>query len=91
MQIPREIEKILRKVQKPARYIGGEYNSAIKDPSQVSIRMAFCYPDVYDVGMSHLGLQLLYADFNRRENVYCERVFAPWSDMDCLLYTSRCV
>lgn len=82
MQIPKEIEKILRKVQKPARYIGGEYNSAVKDPSKVSIRMAFCYPDVYDVGMSHLGLQLLYADFNRRENVYCERVFAPWTDME---------
>lgn len=75
-------DKILLQVQKPARYVGGEVNSVIKDPSGVDIRFAFAFPDVYDVGMSHLGMQMLYNDYNRYEYVYLERCFAPWVDME---------
>lgn len=75
-------DQILLSVDKPARYIGGELNAVRKNPDQVSVRVAFCFPDVYDVGMSHLGLQLLYGQFNSMPNVYCERVFAPWPDME---------
>lgn len=73
---------ILKSVDKPARYIGGEINSCIKDIQDVDIRFAFCFPDVYEVGMSHLGMQILYHFFNRRSDMYCERVFAPWTDME---------
>lgn len=73
---------ILSKVDKPARYIGGELNSVQKEVTEEMIRIAFAFPDVYEVGMSHLGMQILYHFFNRREDVYCERVFSPWTDME---------
>ena len=75
-------DPILLQVEKPSRYIGGEVNSVMKDPSTTPVRIAFCFPDVYEIGMSHLGLQLLYGDFNQMPNVYCERAFAPWPDME---------
>ena len=75
-------DRILSQVDKPARYIGGELNSVIKEVTPDMTRVAFCFPDVYEVGMSHLGMQILYHFFNRREDVYCERVFAPWPDME---------
>ena len=75
-------DEILLSIQQPARYIGGEVNMVVKDPSQVDIRFAFAFPDVYEIGMSHLGMQILYSMFNEREDVYCERVFSPWTDLD---------
>ncbi|MDP4143872.1 MAG: TIGR03960 family B12-binding radical SAM protein [Bacillota bacterium] len=75
-------DDILYRVEKPARYIGGEFNSCIKDKNKVDIRFAFCFPDVYEVGMSHLGMKILYYVLNQREDTYCERVFAPWPDME---------
>ena len=75
-------EKMLSKVQKPGRYCGGEINSVVKDRSKVSVRLAFCFPDTYEIGMSHLGIKILYSVFNEREDVWCERVFAPLDDMD---------
>lgn len=75
-------DEILLKIEKPARYIGNEVNSVIKDPEKVDIRFAMCFPDVYEIGMSHLGIQLLYDMFNRREDVWCERVYSPWTDLD---------
>jgi len=77
-----KIEKILLQVQKPARYIGGEAGSVVKDRSKVDVRFAFCFPDAYDVGMSHLGMKILYSLINERENYWCERVFAPWPDFE---------
>ena len=79
------LEKILLKVQKPGRYVGGELNSVIKDKDAVDIRFAFCFPDIYEVGMSHLGMKILYSCLNRMEGVWCERVFAPWTDMEALM------
>lgn len=78
----KEIEKILQYVQKPARYSGGELNSVIKGPERVSLRYAFCFPDLYEIGMSHLGMKILYSLVNSREEYWCERVFAPDSDME---------
>ena len=78
--IPSEIERLLLKVQKPARYCGGELNSIIKDKTKVNTRVAFCFPDLYEVGMSHLGMKLFYSGFNKREDIWCERVFAPAED-----------
>lgn len=75
-------DDILFKVEKPARYIGGELNSYNKDKNKVDIRFAFCFPDVYEVGMSHLGMKILYHILNERKDTYCERVFAPWPDME---------
>ena len=75
-------DEILLKIEKPARYIGGEVNSVMKDKDQVDIRFAMCFPDVYEIGMSHLGIQILYDMFNRREDVWCERVYSPWRDLD---------
>lgn len=75
-------DTILLKIEKPARYIGNEVNSVRKDPSKVDIRFAMCFPDVYEIGMSHLGIQILYDMFNRREDVWCERVYSPWPDLD---------
>ena len=72
-------------MQQPARYIGNEMNIAVKDPDKVDIRFAMCFPDVYEIGMSHLGMQILYAMFNKRDDVYCERVFSPWTDLDALM------
>ena len=76
------LEKILPLVQKPGRYIGGELNSVEKDPAAVDLRYAFCFPDTYEIGMSHLGIKILYYLVNAREDAYCERVFAPWLDME---------
>ena len=76
------LEKILPLVQKPGRYIGGELNSVEKDPAMVDMRFAFCFPDTYEIGMSHLGIKILYYLINEREDAYCERVFAPWLDME---------
>ena len=75
-------DDILCRVEKPSRYIGGELNQVVKDPKSVDIRCAFCFPDVYEVGMSHLGTRILYHTLNLREDTYCERVFAPWPDME---------
>ncbi len=75
-------DELLLNIEKPARYIGGEVNSVMKDLEEVDIRFAMCFPDVYEIGMSHLGMQILYDMFNRRKDVWCERVFSPWVDMD---------
>ena len=75
-------DDILLKIEKPARYIGGEINSVMKDPESIDIRFAMCFPDVYEIGMSHLGIQILYDLFNRREDTWCERVYSPWIDLD---------
>ena len=74
-------DEILMKVEKPARYIGNELNSIVKDKDSVDIRLAMCFPDVYEIGMSHLGIQILYDMFNRREDTWCERVYSPWPDL----------
>ena len=81
-------DDILCKVEKPSRYVGGELNQVIKNPNDVNIRFAFCFPDVYEVGMSHLGTRILYHTINERKNTYCERVFAPWPDMETLMRKS---
>ena len=78
-------DEILLKIEKPARYIGGEVNSVMKDTEKVDIRFAMCFPDVYEIGMSHLGIQILYDMFNRREDVWCERVYSPWVDLDQIM------
>lgn len=78
-------DEILLSVQNPVRYIGGEVNTCVKDPEKVDIRFAMCFPDVYEIGMSHLGIQILYDMFNRREDIWCERVYSPWTDMDRVL------
>ncbi len=83
--IPTEVEKILLKVQKPGRYVGGELNSVMKDKSKVDLRYAFCFPDTYEIGMSHLGMKILYSVVNKRDDAWCERVFAPWVDMEELM------
>ncbi len=80
-----KIKKILLKAQKPSRYIGGEHGSITKDKSKVDVRFAFCFPDTYDVGMSHLGMKILYGLKNARENYWCERVFAPLPDYEKLM------
>lgn len=74
-------DEILMSIDKPARYIGNELNSVMKDTSQISIRFAMCFPDVYEIGMSHLGIQILYDMFNKREDTWCERVYSPWPDL----------
>ena len=74
-------DEILLKTEKPARYIGNEVNSVMKDKNEVDIRFAMCFPDVYEIGMSHLGIQILYDMFNQREDVWCERVYSPWLDL----------
>lgn len=74
-------DEILMTIDKPARYIGNELNSVMKDTSQIDIRFAMCFPDVYEIGMSHLGIQILYDMFNRREDTWCERVYSPWPDL----------
>lgn len=76
----KNFEKLLFQVQKPGRYSGGEINSVIKDKNKVDVRFAFCFPDTYEIGMSHLGMKILYSLFNEREDIWCERVFTPWLD-----------
>lgn len=82
MSLKEQLDRILLKVQKPARYIGGELNSVIKDKNSVDIRFAFCFPDTYEIGMSHLGMKILYSLLNSRDDTWCERVFAPWFDFE---------
>ncbi|MBQ0026999.1 MAG: TIGR03960 family B12-binding radical SAM protein [Lachnospiraceae bacterium] len=78
-------DEILMSVDKPARYIGNEINSVVKDKDKVDIRIGMCFPDVYEIGMSHLGLQILYSMFNSYDDVWCERVFSPWTDLDPIM------
>lgn len=85
MSIDTQLEKMLRKVEKPARYTGGEVNSVKKDPKQVSVRFGFAFPDTYEIGMSYMGMQILYNILNRNEKIYCERIFAPAEDMEALM------
>jgi len=78
----KKFEELLLSVQKPGRYTGGELNSVVKDKEKVDVRFAFCFPDTYEIGMSHLGMKILYSLFNQREDIWCERVFAPWIDFE---------
>ena len=78
-------EEILLQVEKPARYIGNEVNSVVKNREDVVVRFAMCFPDVYEIGMSHLGIQILYSMFNSWEDVWCERVYSPWTDLDQIM------
>lgn len=77
-----KLERILPRVQKPARYVGGEYNAVMKDKASVDVRFAFCFPDTYEIGMSNLGFRILYGVMNNMPGVWCERAFAPWPDME---------
>ncbi len=85
MQLKDKVEKFLLQVQKPSRYSGGELGSIVKDRKNIDVRFAFCFPDNYDVGMSHLGMKILYSITNKRENYWCERVFAPWTDFEKIM------
>ena len=78
----KKFEELLLSVQKPGRYTGGELNSIVKDKNKVDVRFAFCFPDTYEIGMSHLGMKILYSLFNSRDDIWCERVFAPWIDFE---------
>ena len=78
----KRLERILPRVQKPARYVGGEYNAVMKDIDEVDLRFAFCFPDTYEIGMSNLGFRILYGVLNEMPGVWCERAFAPWTDME---------
>ena len=82
MQPSKTLERVLLRVQKPARYVGGEYRSVMKDRTKVDLRFAFCFPDTYEIGMSNLGMRILYGVMNEMEGVWCERCFAPWGDME---------
>ncbi len=81
-KIDKAIEKILKRVEKPARYTGGEVNMVRKNPEKADVRMGFAFPDTYEIGMSYMGLQILYDILNRNDRIYCERVFAPAPDME---------
>ena len=83
--VNKDVEKLLLKVQKPGRYVGGEMNAVVKDKANVDVRFAFCFPDTYEIGMSHLGMKILYSQFNSVDYIWCERVFAPWIDMEQLM------
>lgn len=85
MTLKEKLEPLLLKVQKPARYIGGELNSVMKDKNKVETRVALCFPDNYEIGMSHLGLKILYSLINEREDCWAERVYAPWIDFEALM------
>lgn len=85
MRVDRELDNLLKKVEKPARYTGGEVNSIEKDPETVAVRVGFAFPDTYEIGMSYMGLQILYHILNKNEDIYCERVFAPAMDMEALM------
>ena len=76
----KQLDKLLNAVEKPARYLGGEYNEIVKE--EADLRFALCFPDVYDIGMSHLGSRILYHVLNEREGIACERVYTPWTDME---------
>ncbi len=77
-----QLQRILPKVQKPARYVGGEYGQIVKDPQDVRLQVAFCFPDTYEIGMSNIGMRILYGVMNEMDGVWCQRVFAPWGDME---------
>jgi len=83
--VDKRLERILPGVQKPARYVGGEYNAVMKDKREVDLRFAFCFPDTYEIGMSNLGYRILYGVLNNMPGVWCERVFTPWTDMEAAL------
>ena len=83
--IDRELDGILKCVEKPARYIGGEVNIVKKDPDNVDVRMGFAFPDTYEIGMSYMGMQILYHILNENDRIYCERLFAPAGDMESLM------
>ena len=85
MDVKKALERVLLQVQKPARYIGGELGSIVKSKDQVDVRFAFCFPDLYEVGMSHLGMKILYSLMNERQDVWCQRVFAPDTDMEKIM------
>ena len=85
MNLSERIDALLERVEKPVRYMGGEYGAVVKDPSAVDVRYAFLFPDTYEVGMSHLGMKILYHTINAREDALCERVFSPWVDMAALM------
>ena len=78
----KRLERILPRVQKPARYVGGEYNAVMKPKDEVDVRFAFCFPDTYEIGMSNLGFRILYGVMNDMPGVWCERAFTPWTDME---------
>lgn len=78
-------DEVLLTIEKPARYIGNEINMVVKDPKKMDVRFCMCFPDVYEIGMSHLGIQILYDMFNQREDTYCERVYSPWPDLDQIM------
>ena len=78
----KRLEQLFLTVQKPGRYSGGEMGSVIKNKDKVDVRFAFCFPDTYEIGMSHLGMKILYGLFNERDDIWCERVFAPWLDFE---------
>ena len=78
-------DEILMTIDKPARYIGNEVNAVVKDKENVAVRFCMCFPDVYEIGMSHLGIQILYDMFNRYEDTWCERVYSPWVDLDKIM------
>lgn len=82
-------DEILMEIEKPARYIGNEVNSVMKDKSKIDVRFCMCFPDAYEIGMSHLGIQILYDMFNRMEDVWCERVYSPWPDLDKIMREQR--
>ena len=84
-----KLAKILPNVQKPARYVGGEYNQVVKNKADIDLRVAFCFPDTYEIGMSNVGMRILYAIMNRMDGVWCERVFAPWGDMEELMVQNQ--
>jgi hypothetical protein len=84
-----ELKEVLPLVSKPVRYLGQEFNSIRKDPAQIRLKFCLAFPDVYEVGMSHLGIQILYHVLNGKEGVSCERVFAPWVDMEKFLREKR--
>src|SRR4026209_2434488 len=84
-QIESKLDRILLKVQKPGRYVGGELNSVVKDWDKVSAKVAFVFPDIYDIGVSNVGLKILYDQVNQREDALAERAYAPWLDMEALM------
>jgi len=87
--LSQKLERVLQKVQKPARYTGGEYKQVVKDKKTVDVRVALCFPDIYEIGMSNLGVRIIYGILNRLDGVWCERVFAPWSDMEEQMRSGR--
>ena len=87
-EIERRLERILPTVQKPARYVGGEYNQTVKDLAEVDTRVVFCFPDTYEIGMSNVGIRILYEAVNNMPGVWCERAFTPWGDMEDAMRTN---